>query len=77
MSTTSHLIDYAYPCMMAEKALKDLHEAMLMKRYAEALKHAETALVEVRMTKIAIRHEMEQSSNERDRAGTSEVHSYR
>lgn len=54
------IVDYAHPCMMAEKALKELHEAMLMKKYDEALKHAETALVEVRLTMAAIRHEREQ-----------------
>lgn len=55
----TELVDYARPCMMAEKALKELHEAMLLKKYDDALKHAETALVEVRMTMIAIRHEKE------------------
>ncbi len=55
----AELIDYAYPCMMAEKAMKDLHEAMLMKRYNEALQHAEKALVEMRLTMAAIRHEKE------------------
>lgn len=56
---TAKLIDYARPCMMAEKALKELHEAMLMKKYDEALQHAETAMFEVRMTAAAIRHEQE------------------
>jgi hypothetical protein len=55
----ANLIDYARPCMMAEKALKQLHEAMLMKKYEEALNHAETAMFEVRMTAAAIRHEKE------------------
>lgn len=53
------LIDYAYPCMMAERALKDLHDAMLLKKYDEALKHAETAMFEVRMTAASIRHMQE------------------
>lgn len=56
---TVNLIDYARPCMMAEKALKDLHDAMLRKKYAEALNHAEEALIEVRLTAAAIRHEQE------------------
>lgn len=55
------LVDYAHPCMMAEKALKDLHEAMLMKQYDKALEHALTALVEVKLTYNAIRHEQEQT----------------
>lgn len=57
----SSLIDYAHPCMMAEKALKDLHEAMLMKQYDAAIEHAMKALVEVKMTLNAIRHEKEQT----------------
>lgn len=45
--------------MMAEKALKDLHNAMLERNYDAALKHAEEALIEVRLTAAAIRHEKE------------------
>jgi hypothetical protein len=30
------MIDYSYPCMMAEKALKDLHNAALEGRLEEA-----------------------------------------
>jgi hypothetical protein len=56
------MIDYAYPCMMAEKAIKDLHNAMLAKKYTEALVHAETALVEVRLTAAAVRHMQEKDS---------------
>lgn len=47
--------------MMAEKALKDLHEAMLMKQYDEALEHALNAIVEIKLTYNAIRHEQEQT----------------
>lgn len=54
------LIDYAHPAMMAEKALKDLHEAMLLKQYDKALEHARTAQVEIKMTYNAILHEKEQ-----------------
>lgn len=56
----AELIDYAYPAMMAEKALKDLHEAMLLKKYDEALKHAIKAQVEIKMTYNSILHEKEQ-----------------
>ena len=55
------IVDYAYPCMMAEKALKDLHEAMLRKHYDAAIEHAMKAMVEVKMTLNAIRHEKEQT----------------
>jgi hypothetical protein len=33
------MIDYAYPCMMAEKALKNLHEAMLSNAHDRATEH--------------------------------------
>lgn len=53
------LIDYAHPCLMAEKALKELHEAMLRGDYAAAMKAGLTAMVEVRMTMNAVNHEKE------------------
>ena len=56
----AELIDYAHPAMMAEKALNDLHEAMLLKKYDEALDHARKAQVEIKMTYNAILHEKEQ-----------------
>lgn len=55
-----NLIDYAYPCMMAENALKKLHDAMLLKKYDEALEAAIDAMVEIRMTMHSIRHMKEQ-----------------
>lgn len=59
MDQVTAIVDYAYPCMMAEKALKQLHEAMLAKKYDEALEHARTAMVEAKMTYNSILHEME------------------
>lgn len=53
------MIDYAHPTMMAEKALKDLHNAMLDRKYAEALEHGIQAQVEIRMALNAIKHTME------------------
>jgi hypothetical protein len=47
--------DYAYPTMMAEKALKDLHEAMLENRYDDALLAGLNAIVDVRLALIAIK----------------------
>lgn len=55
------LIDYAHPCMMAERALKQLHEAMLMKKYDDALEYGIEAVTQVRMTLAAIRYEQEQT----------------
>lgn len=54
------LIDYAHPAMMAEKAMRDLHEAMLLRKYDEALEFARIAQVEIKMTYNAILHEKEQ-----------------
>ena len=48
------MIDYAYPCMMAEKALKDLHNAAIEGRLEDAREHALTAIAEVRLTYQAL-----------------------
>jgi hypothetical protein len=48
------MIDYAMPTMMAEKALKDLHDAMLMQKYDDALEFALVAIAETRMAYNAI-----------------------
>ena len=48
------MIDYAYPCMMAEKALKELHDAMLHRDFARAREAALTAMVETKLTLNAI-----------------------
>lgn len=40
MSSTVEVIDYAYPAMMAEKALKTLHEAALEKDWYAAREQA-------------------------------------
>jgi hypothetical protein len=37
---TAEVIDYAYPALMAEKALKALHDAVLEKNYIEAREQA-------------------------------------
>jgi hypothetical protein len=50
--------DYAYPCMMAEKALKDLHEAMLMNQHREAVEAGLRALDETVRAIDAIRETM-------------------
>ena len=55
-STTSSLIDYAYPCMMAENALKEAHKHMLNREYDEAIEQAFKAMVETRLMINAIKH---------------------
>jgi hypothetical protein len=53
------MIDYAHPTMMAEKALKELHNAMLRREFEAAIEHGMTALVEVKMAINAIKHTIE------------------
>tara|TARA_R110000772_G_scaffold256539_2_gene373120 strand:- start:201 stop:410 length:210 start_codon:yes stop_codon:yes gene_type:complete len=48
------MIDYAYPCMMAEKALKELHSAMLDREFDVAKEAALTALAETKLALNAI-----------------------
>jgi hypothetical protein len=49
------MIDYAYPCMMAEKALKNLHEAMLSNAHDRATKHGRQAIAETNICLNAIK----------------------
>ena len=55
----SSVVDYAHPCMMAERALKNLHNAMLERNYEQALEQALVAITETKLTLNAIRHEKE------------------
>ena len=55
----SSVVDYAYPCMMAEKALKEAHIHMLNHEYDEAIEQALVALAETKLMINAIRHEKE------------------
>jgi hypothetical protein len=55
-STTSSLIDYAHPCMMAENALKKAHKHMLNREYGEAIEQALDAIVETRLMINTIKH---------------------
>jgi hypothetical protein len=50
-----NVIDYAYPTMMAERSLKELHNAMLENRHDEALLAGLNAIVEVRLALAAIK----------------------
>ena len=49
------MIDYAYPCMMAEKALKEAHHAMLENNHDEALEAGLKALAETKLMINAIK----------------------
>jgi hypothetical protein len=46
----AEVIDYAYPCMMAENALKEVHLAMIAQNHEAAIEAAHKTLVEVKMT---------------------------
>lgn len=48
------MIDYAYPTMMAEKALKDLHDAVLSRDYTAAQNRAQEAVKWVMTASAAI-----------------------
>lgn len=43
------IIDYAHPCMMAENAMKQLHNAALDKDYSAAILFGITAITEMRL----------------------------
>lgn len=62
------IVDYAYPCMMAEKALRDLHEAMLANNYDKALEHALVAVAETRLAYQSIK-EMKEKESARKTSG--------
>lgn len=54
------LIDYAYPMMMAENALKQAHAHMLNKKHDEAIEQLFVAATEVKMTLNSVKHMKEQ-----------------
>jgi len=58
---TADIIDYAKPCMDAEKALKDAHDAVLDRKLDEAMTKTMDALVSVRLMNGALRHMKEQN----------------
>jgi uncharacterized protein YbjQ (UPF0145 family) len=60
-TATAEIIDYAKPCMDAEKALKDAHDAVLDRKFDEAMTKTMDALVNVRLMYGALRHMKEQN----------------
>jgi hypothetical protein len=57
----SELIDYAYPLMMAERALKKAHDYLLEEDYILAMDQLEKAIVEVRIARNSVLHIKEKS----------------
>lgn len=49
--------------MLVEKAMKDLHNAMLARDYDKALECAKVAIVEAKITYNAVLHEKEKSEH--------------
>lgn len=64
------MTDYAYPCMMAENALKDLHLAALDKDYSAAILFGVAALAEVRLTVQSLKLMKEQEDALRNQTQT-------
>ena len=56
------MIDYAYPCMMAEKALKELYNAAIEGRIEDAQELALEVATQARMAYVALRVTSNQSS---------------
>jgi hypothetical protein len=65
MEPTEVIIDYAYPCMMAEKALRITHDAMLRGDFDTALNALTQVMVEA---KIAINSVKEMKGKTSDRS---------
>jgi hypothetical protein len=57
----NEIIDYAKPCMDAERALKDAHNAVLEGKMELAMTKTMDALVSVRLMQGALRHMKEQN----------------
>jgi hypothetical protein len=49
------IVDYARPCMMAEKALKEAHEAVLRNDFDGAIEQTLQAIVEARLMLSSLR----------------------
>ena len=62
------LIDYAYHAMMAEKALKKLHNMMLDNDFDEAVEAGIQTLADVKLAINAIKHMKEKQHALREQA---------
>jgi len=59
---TEQIIDYALPCMKAEQALKDAHNAFIEHKLDLALTRTMDAIIDVRLMYAALRHAKETST---------------
>lgn len=51
---TTKIVDYAYPAMMAERALKQMHEAALNKDYETAMNEVVNAIEQMQYLHTAL-----------------------
>ena len=61
MEKATVIVDYAMPCMMAEKALKDLHNAVLDQKLDEAIEHCMETIVQSRLLLASLKHMKEKN----------------
>jgi hypothetical protein len=67
---TKEIIDYAYPCMMAERGLKKAHDALLDNDYDAAIEHTLAAITEAKMMYNSIKIMQEKSNALRDQTSS-------
>ncbi len=53
---TSSLIDYAHPMLMAERKLKDAHNALLHRDFDKGIELMQEAIAEARIAIHSVRH---------------------
>jgi uncharacterized protein YbjQ (UPF0145 family) len=61
MEQAMEIVDYAKPCMDAEKALKDAHDAVLDRKFDEAMTKTMDAIINARLMYGALRHMKEKN----------------
>lgn len=61
MEKVTAIVDYAYPCMMAENGLRKAHNAMLQNNFEGAIEAAIQALADTKLMITAIRDMQEKS----------------
>jgi len=60
-TNTEVIVDYAKPCMDAEKALKDAHNAVLDGKLELAITHTMDAIIAARLMYGTLRHMKEKN----------------
>ena len=68
--TEEKMIDYAYPLMMAENALKGCHKAALVREYDIAMELVTLAIADAKLTITALKHMKEHEDALRKQAPT-------